>query len=268
MPLVRAEIVRDHKDLAVGLMGRKYLPRNTGMLFDFGSDQPLAFWMKNTYIPLQIAFISADGVVRKISSMAPLSMSSVRSDKSCRYALEVNEGWFDEHNVRIGATVAVPGGAPAEMPGPAAQPPQGGVPETPGAQEAPAAPGAPEQEGKQPQKAPDVVIEQSFKDILSSASDYGVPVVVEYVTKEGTSLPPKMMSPPFMFGDTAEGDVNGLVTAWDEQNARYTSMVVDNIVGIKDSQGQPIPNSDRIAELARGVPNKVVDEMSAKGKLP
>jgi uncharacterized membrane protein (UPF0127 family) len=263
MPLVRAEIVRNHKDLAVGLMGRKHLPKNAGMLFDFGVDQPLSFWMKNTYIPLQIAFISADGVVRKIASMTPLSTNSIRSGKSCRYALEVNDGWFDDHNVKIGATVAVPGGAPEE--GQAAQPPQGGnMGDQDGQSDAADAEGT----GKPPQKAPDVVIEQSFKDILSSASDYGVPVVVEYVTKEGKSLPPKMMSPPFTFGDTADGDVNGLVTAWDEQNARYTSMVVDNIVGVKDQQGNPIPNSDRIAELSRGVPNKVVDEMSAKGKLP
>ena len=248
MPLVRAEIVKSHQDMAVGLMGRKHLPKNAGMLFDFGSDRPLSFWMKNTYIPLQIAFISADGVVRKISSMAPMSTNSTRSSGNCRYALEVNEGWFDEHNVKVGATVAVPGG-PEELVGNLA----------PG--------GGPGEEKKPEEKSPEIVIEQSFKDILSAANNYGVPVVVEYVTKEGKSLPPKMMSPPFVFGDTSEGDVNGLVTAWDDQNARYTSLIVDNVVGIKDSQGNPIPNSGRIEELAKGIPNKVVDEMSAKGKL-
>lgn len=252
-PVVRAEIVRSHKDMATGLMDRKHLPKNAGMLFDFGSDQPLSFWMKNTYIPLQIAFIDSKGVVKKISSMSPLSTSSVRSTGNCRYALEVNEGWFDEHNVRIGATVAIPGGGESKV-----HPPDEGL----------GGEGDAEGEGDQPEKNPQLVIEQSFKDILVSADANDLSVVVEYVTKDGNELPPKMVSPPFSFGETNEGDVNGLVTVWDDQLARYTSLIVDNIVGIKDQQGNPIPNSDRVVELAKGVPNKVVDNMFAKGKLP
>ena len=224
-------------------MGRKHLPRNAGMLFDFGSDQPLSFWMKNTYLPLQIAFIDSKGVVRHVASMAPLSTRSVRSPWECRYALEVNDGWFDDNNIKTGATVAIPGGDNSAPP--------------------------PEQGGEDQQKqAPNVVIEQSFKDILAAANDNGLSVVIEYVTKDGLPLPPKLISPPFQLGDTEEGDVNGLMTVWDEQRARYTSLIVDNITGIKDQQGNPIPNSARVVELAKGVPNRVVDDMSAKGKLP
>ena len=249
MALLRAEVVSNHRDMATGLMGRKHLPRNAGMLFDFGSDQPLSFWMKNTYIPLQIAFIDSKGVVKHIASMAPLSTRSVRSSGDCRYALEVNDGWLDENNVRIGATVAVPGGQP---PSQQAMPPAGGADG--------------ELEGKE-QKSPDLVIEQSFKDILAAANDMALSVIVEYVTKLGMSLPPKMISPPFNFGETAEGDANGLVTVWDEQEARWTSLIVDNITAIKDNQGNPIPNAQRVAELARGIPNRVIDDVSAKGKL-
>ena len=71
-----------------------------------------------------------------------------------------------------------------------------------------------------------------------------------------------------MFGDTSDGDVNGLVTVWDEQEAGYKSFIVENILGVKDEQGKPIQNSDQVAQLARGTPNKVVDDMSAKGKIP
>ena len=234
--------------MAIGLMGRKHLPENSGMLFDFGIDQPLSFWMKNTYIPLQIAFINSRGVVEKIASMVPLSTNSVRTAENCRYALEVNDGWFDNHNVKVGATVAIPGAS--------SKPIDNNQQEDD------------EAEDKQPDQPPQLVIEQSFKDILESANLNDVSIVVEYVTKNGNPLPPKLVSPPFVFGDTGDGDVKGLVTVWDEQLARYTSLLVDNIVGIKDRMGNPIPNSARVEELAHGVPNKVVDDMSAKGKLP
>lgn len=239
--VIRAEIVKSHEDMATGLMGRKHLPRNAGMLFDFGSEQPLSFWMKNTHIPLQIAFISSKGVVKHIASMEPFNIRSVRSPIDCRYALEVNDGWFDKHNVRIGATVAIPG--------------EGG--------------GNPDQDSQQQENAPppNVAIEQSFKDILKAVDEYGVPVVVEYVTKDGMSLPPKQISPPIEFRDTAEGDVNGLVTVWDDQRARYTSLVVDNITGIKDTKGNPITNVDGVKAVFTGAPSRMQDDVSSKGKM-
>lgn len=245
MPKLKAEVVKSHQEMATGLMGRKHLPKDAGMLFDFGADQPLSFWMKNTYLPLQIAFIDSKGIVKHIASMAPLSTRSVRSPTACRYALEVNEGWFDNHNVKIGATVAIPD-EQAE--------PENNQP-------------AEEQKAQENKPSPSVVIEQSFKDILSAVNESGLTVVVEYVTKDGIPLPPKTISPPFVLGDTAEGDAKGLVTVWDDQKARYTSLLVDNITGMKDLQGNPIPNAAHVYMLAKSVPNRVVDEMSAKGKL-
>jgi uncharacterized protein len=262
MPTIRAEIVRNHKDLATGLMERKHLPKNAGMLFDFGSDQELSFWMKNTYLPLQIAFINSKGVVKHIASMAPLSTRSVRSPFNCRYALEVNDGWFDENNIRTGATVVVPEASVETQP-------NAGEPSDPSNQSEPAFGNEtlnPE-ETEQP-TSPELVIEQSFKDVLTAANDYSVSVVLEYLTKEENALPPKTISPPYIFGDTENGDVNGLVTVWDEQESSYKSFIVDNILGIKDLNGNPIKNSAQIEELAKGIPNKVIDEMSAKGKLP
>jgi uncharacterized protein len=242
LPIVRAEVVKSHEDMATGLMGRKHLPRNAGMLFDFGQDKPLSFWMANTYIPLQIAFISSAGVVKQIERMVPMSTRSIRSSGECRYALEVNDGWFDENMVRVGATVAVPG--------------DGG--------------GNQAQDSQQQENAapPDVAIEQSFKDILRAVNDYGVAVVVEYITKDGLPLPPKQISPPIEFGDTAEGDVNGLATVWDDQRSRYTSLIIDDIVGIKDTKGNPIVNVDGVKAVAAGTPAKVQDEVSSKGKVP
>ena len=228
--------------MATGLMGRKHLSSGAGMLFDFGKDKPLSFWMSNTYIPLQIAFISSNKVVKQIESMVPLSTRSIRSSGECRYALEVNDGWFNDNNVKVGATVSVPG--------------EGG--------------GKPSQEGETDQKnqpPPDVAIEQSFKDILKAVNDYGISVVVEYITKEGQSLPPKRISSPIEFGETSEGDVNGLVTVWDDQRARYTSLIVDNIIAIKDINGNPIVNVDGVKAVFTGLPNTVQDEVSSKGKL-
>lgn len=251
MPTIRAEIVRNHKDLATGLMERKHLPKNAGMLFDFGADQELSFWMKNTYLPLQIAFINSKGIVKHISSMAPLSTRSVRSPFNCRYALEVNDGWFDTNNIRTGATVAVPD-FQADTDLDTMEAPSGSEAENP----------------EEDKKSPELVIEQSFKDVLTAANDFSVSVILEYATKSGNQLPPKKISPPYIFGDTSDGDVNGLVTVWDDQESSYKSFIVDNILGIKDLNGNPIKNSSKIEELSKGIPNKVVDEMSAKGKLP
>lgn len=256
MTKIRAEIVRNHRDLATGLMERKHLPKNAGMLFDFGMDQELSFWMKNTYLPLQIAFINSEGIVKHIASMVPLSTRAVRSPFNCRYALEVNEGWFDDNNIRTGATVEVPDFVDSD-------PQIGSSPD----QENQLPNDSNEQNKEQAEKSPELVIEQSFKDVLIAANDYALPVIIEYVTKEGNSLPPKMISPPYIFGNTSDGDMNGLVTVWDEQEASYKSFVVDNILALKDSKGNIIKNSARVKELASGVPNKVVDELSAKGKL-
>jgi uncharacterized protein len=77
-----------------GLMYRKELKDGEGMLFVFQIDQVLSFWMKNTFVPLSIAYISHDGRILEIYDMQPQNLDPVHSSRSVRYALEVPQGWF------------------------------------------------------------------------------------------------------------------------------------------------------------------------------
>jgi hypothetical protein len=85
-----------------GLMFRKSLPDDRGMLFIFPEEQLLDFWMRNTSIPLSIAFADASGRIVRIADMQPFSDAQVSSGAPARYALEVNAGWFAQRGVRAG----------------------------------------------------------------------------------------------------------------------------------------------------------------------
>ncbi|MBI2511263.1 MAG: DUF192 domain-containing protein [Opitutae bacterium] len=87
-----------------GLMFRSALGRDEGMLFVFTRAQPMAFWMRNTIVPLDIGYIGTDGVLREIYPMYPRDERSVPSHaRDLQFALEVNQGWFKEHGVKPGA---------------------------------------------------------------------------------------------------------------------------------------------------------------------
>ena len=103
-----AEVADSADERATGLMNRKTLPENHGMLFVFDTDSQVSFWMKNTLIPLSIAFISSDGTIRQIEDMEPESLASTVSDRHVRYALEMNQGWFEENGVGPGDVLSVP----------------------------------------------------------------------------------------------------------------------------------------------------------------
>ena len=90
-----------------GLMYREQLPDGEGMLFIFDRDQQLSFWMKNTIIPLSIAFISSDGRITEIRDMQPHDENPVRSSRSVRYALEVPQGWFTRVGIYPGDVVDI-----------------------------------------------------------------------------------------------------------------------------------------------------------------
>ncbi len=105
---VLAEIARTPEEREKGLMFRKDLPDGKGMLFVFEVDERLAFWMKNTLVPLSIAYISSDGTIREILDMEPRSLAPVPSQFSVRYALEVPRGWFGRAGVRVGDRVVLP----------------------------------------------------------------------------------------------------------------------------------------------------------------
>ncbi len=102
---VEAEIADTEETRNHGFMERETIPDGTGMLFVFQKDQRLSFWMKNTPHPLSIAFIDSHGKIRDIFDMKPYSVASTISSVSCRYALEVPQGWFEKAGVTVGDTI-------------------------------------------------------------------------------------------------------------------------------------------------------------------
>ena len=105
--VVKAEIARTQEEQAAGLMFREKLPDGEGMFFVFESDRVLSFWMKNTLIPLSIAYITYDGRIVDIKDMYPHDETRVVSSRSVRYALEVPQGWFSRAGVREGDIVRI-----------------------------------------------------------------------------------------------------------------------------------------------------------------
>jgi uncharacterized protein len=103
-----AEIADDDAERSLGLMHRKRIADGEGMLFVFESDRLLSFWMKNTLVPLSIAYIASDGRILEFHDMTPLSLAPVDSERSARYALEVKQGWFERSGVRIGDRLILP----------------------------------------------------------------------------------------------------------------------------------------------------------------
>lgn len=98
------EIADDREERSTGLMNRDSLPRDRGMLFVFPEPDTLGFFMKDTTIPLDLAYLDADGVIFQIEAMEPLSEEVVESEGPALYALEVNRGWFADHGVEVGDT--------------------------------------------------------------------------------------------------------------------------------------------------------------------
>ena len=103
---MKAEVAEDEQSRAMGLMFRDSLAEDRGMLFIFDLPRQASFWMKNTKIPLSIAFLESDRVISEEKSMRPYDETLIqsRSDK-ISYAIEVNAGWFDRHQVKPGAKV-------------------------------------------------------------------------------------------------------------------------------------------------------------------
>jgi hypothetical protein len=106
---IRAQVASGVVERSTGLMHRKEMPQHEGMLFVFEAPSQQCFWMRNTVLPLSIAFIADDGTVVNIRDMQPQSLDSHCSDKPVRYALEMNQGWFAKRGVKPGFKLA---GAP------------------------------------------------------------------------------------------------------------------------------------------------------------
>ena len=100
-----AEVAANDNARMTGLMHRRMMPENRGMLFVFAFAQPQSFWMMNTYLPLSIAYIDEHGVIVNITDMKPLTTDPHPSAKPAKYALEMNQGWFAKHGIKAGAHV-------------------------------------------------------------------------------------------------------------------------------------------------------------------
>ena len=86
-------------------MGRKHLGKDEGMLFIFETEDHHGFWMKDTLVPLSIAFIDKDGRIVWITDMKPMTFDSHVPPKPILYALEMNRGWFSNHGIKSGDVV-------------------------------------------------------------------------------------------------------------------------------------------------------------------
>lgn len=110
---VRVEIAATTPERQQGLMFRTEMDEDAGMLFLFPRDVQIGFWMRNTQIPLDIAYIAADGTVLEVRQAKPLDETVLTPAKPYRYVLEVNQGWFERQGMGAGAMVTLPAGLPA-----------------------------------------------------------------------------------------------------------------------------------------------------------
>jgi uncharacterized membrane protein (UPF0127 family) len=105
---VHAQLAASPDQRQVGLMYRREMPPNEGMLFVFEDASRQCFWMRNTPLPLTIAFLADDGTIVNLADMKPMSEDSHCSSKPVRYALEMNAGWFAKRGIGPGFRLGGP----------------------------------------------------------------------------------------------------------------------------------------------------------------
>lgn len=106
---IDAQVAITPEQRSIGLMFRKDMPQQEGMLFVFESPSKQCFWMKNTPLALTAAFVADDGTIVNLADMQPLSTDAHCSAKPVRYVLEMNQGWFAKKGIRAGTKLS---GAP------------------------------------------------------------------------------------------------------------------------------------------------------------
>ena len=106
---IDAQVAAAPREREVGLMFRKEMPQQEGMIFVFEQAAQQCFWMKNTLLPLSAAFVADDGRIVNIADMQPLTLDSHCSEEPVRFVLEMNQGWFAKKNIKKNAKLA---GAP------------------------------------------------------------------------------------------------------------------------------------------------------------
>jgi uncharacterized membrane protein (UPF0127 family) len=100
-----AEVANTEANRSTGLMHRRMLPENRGMLFVFPDVAIHAMWMMNTYVPLSVAFIASDGTIINIEDMQPHTQNSHPAARPAKYALEMNQSWFRKRGIKPGDKV-------------------------------------------------------------------------------------------------------------------------------------------------------------------
>jgi len=106
---IDAQLAQTPTEQQIGLMHRKDMPQQEGMLFVFPQRATQCFWMKNTLLPLTAAFVADDGRIVNLVDMKPQSLDSHCSTEPVRYVLEMNQGWFATKNIKSGIKLS---GAP------------------------------------------------------------------------------------------------------------------------------------------------------------
>lgn len=102
---LKVEVASNDAQREQGLMFRKSMPRDEGMLFVFEDPGYYAMWMKNTLIPLSVAFVDREGIILNIADMEPQTLDSHLANGPALYAIETNKGWFESHKIHAGDKV-------------------------------------------------------------------------------------------------------------------------------------------------------------------
>jgi uncharacterized membrane protein (UPF0127 family) len=108
MHLIDAQVAATPDQRMTGLMHRREMPQHEGMLFVFEYAAQQCFWMKDTLLPLAVAFVADDGTIVNIDEMKPQTLDSHCSAKPVRYVLEMNKGWFAKKGIRAGTKLEGP----------------------------------------------------------------------------------------------------------------------------------------------------------------
>jgi uncharacterized membrane protein (UPF0127 family) len=103
--LIKAEVAKTEAEREQGLMFREKMGENEGMVFLFGAPAGVCMWMKNTLIPLSVAFMDENGVILNIEEMKEQTLDSHCARRGATYALEMNKGWFKQKNIKPGTKI-------------------------------------------------------------------------------------------------------------------------------------------------------------------
>jgi len=190
------EVASDSISLQTGLMHRRKLPWKSGMLFVFPSEGKHGFWMQNTHIPLDIAFITADLKIAEIHSMVPMSTSAVRPSVPCKYVLEVNKGWFERNKITVGSRIG--GSIYREA---------------------------------QSADAPEVALVQGFRDAVQYASANKLEMRIQYMYSDTGKVIDYVFIPvgEYMFYTSRDG-TDLVVAPCKHSSGEYRQFNVDNVI--------------------------------------